>query len=280
MYQLSFDPASGLVFVSGEFRATTHRQLPMYTWQHLAVTYDGTNVVFYIDGQPVTGGSGTLRAANTAPLEIGNSGSCTAFAGLIDEVSVYNRALSAAEITAIYNAGSAGKGGLARSGGHKVQASAPLAESVTQEVRIEDKFVLGTAKIRWQAEEGDALPLLFGPTVLMGLDYPTNTLELAQAPAGSRAGQQLLARKKGVFDIKVRYELPVTAKNPESGFTLPVPYGLVNRLNLTVVNLDVDVLSPQAVSIQRDTAGSNTVPRSCCHPPAMPGLAGNRAAGT
>ena len=135
----------------------------------------------------------------------------------------------------------------------------PLAESVTQDIRIEDKFVLGTAKIRWQAEKGDPLPLLFEPTVLIGLDYPTNTLDLVQAPAGSRAGQQLLARKKGVFDIKVRYELPVTAKNPESGFALPVPYGLVNRLNLTVVNLDVDVLSPQAVSIQRDTVGSNTV---------------------
>ena len=136
---------------------------------------------------------------------------------------------------------------------------APLAESVTQDIRIEDKFVLGTAKIRWQAEKGDVLPLLFEPTVLMGLDYPTNSLELVQAPAGSRAAQQLLARKKGVFDIKVQYELPVTSKNPESGFALPVPYGLVNRLNLTVVNLDVDVLSPQAVSIQRDTVGSNTV---------------------
>ena len=38
-----------------------------------------------------------------------------------------------------------------------------------------------------------------------------------------------------------------------------MPCGLINRLNLTVVNLDVDVLSPQAVSVQRDTAGSNTV---------------------
>ncbi len=40
---------------------------------------------------------------------------------------------------------------------------------------------------------------------------------------------------------------------------LPVPYGLVNRVKLTVVNLDVDVLSPQAVALEREAAGSNTV---------------------
>ncbi len=135
----------------------------------------------------------------------------------------------------------------------------PLAESVTQELRIEDKFALGTANIRWQAEKGDVLPLLFEPTVLTRLDYPTNSLELGPAPAGSRAAQQLLARKKGAFDIKLQYQMPVARKDAESSVALPVPCGLINRLNLTVANLDVDVLSPQAVSIQRDTAGSNTV---------------------
>ena len=140
-----------------------------------------------------------------------------------------------------------------------VAKDSPLAESVTQDIRIEDKFALGTANIRWRAEKGGVLPLLFEPTVLTRLEYPTNTLDLVQAPAGSRAAQQLQARKKGTFEIKVRYELPVTRKNPESGLALPVPFGLVNRLNLTVVNLDVDVLSPQAVSIQRESAGSNTV---------------------
>ena len=135
----------------------------------------------------------------------------------------------------------------------------PLAESVTQDIRVEDKVALATANIRWQAEKGEILPLLFEPTVLTRLDYPTNALELVQAPAGSRSAQQLLARKKGSYDIKVQYQLPVTKKDAESGVALPVPCGLINRLNLTVVNLDVDVLSPQAVSVQRDTAGSNTV---------------------
>jgi hypothetical protein len=136
---------------------------------------------------------------------------------------------------------------------------APVAESVTQDIRVEDKVALAMAKVRWQAEKGEMLPLLFEPTVLTRLDYPTNALELVQAPVGSRPAQQLLARKKGSFDIKVQYQLPVAKKDAGGWLALPVPCGLINRLNLTVVNLDVDVFSAQAVSIQRDTVGSNTV---------------------
>ena len=73
----------------------------------------------------------------------------------------------------------------------------PLAESVTQDIRIEDKFALATAKIRWQAEKGEVLPLLFEPTVLTRLDYPTNALELVQAPAGSRSRAAIARPEEG-----------------------------------------------------------------------------------
>ena len=81
----------------------------MNTWQHLAVTYDGTTFIFYIDGRAVTNVIGTLGVANLEPLEIGNAGSCQAFVGLVDEVSIYSRALTPDEVQAIYQAGSAGK---------------------------------------------------------------------------------------------------------------------------------------------------------------------------
>src|SRR6185503_7727715 len=51
----------------------------------------------------------------------------------------------------------------------------------------------------------------------------------------------------------------VTKRDNESGISLPTQHGLVNQLTLTVAGLDVDVLSPQAVSIQREMSGSNTV---------------------
>jgi hypothetical protein len=137
----------------------------------------------------------------------------------------------------------------------------PMADSVTQEIRVEDKFALATAKIRWHAAKGQMLPLLFDPAVLTRLNYPSNSLKLLPAPPGSTRAQQLAAQKDGLFEIELRYELPVLKRERESGFTLPVPYGLINRLDLTVVNSDVDVLSLQAVSVQREAAGSNTVAR-------------------
>jgi hypothetical protein len=135
----------------------------------------------------------------------------------------------------------------------------PLAESVTQQIRIEEQFALATAKIRWQAVKGQMLPLLFEPAVLTRVIFPTNALKLVQGPVGAKRAQQLLAQESGAFDVEVQYQVQVAKKEAESGFTLPTQYGLINRVNLTLAGLDVDVLSAQAVSIQRDMTGSNTV---------------------
>ena len=121
-----------------------------------------------------------------------------------------------------------------------------MAESVVQEIRIEDKFALATAKIRWVAEKGAVLPLLFEPAVLTRLEYPSNALELV-APTGAKVVQQLQARKKGTYTITARYEVQLARRGAEGSLILPVPSGLINRLDLTVANLDVDVFSPQAV---------------------------------
>ncbi|MDB6022524.1 MAG: hypothetical protein JWQ04_2381 [Pedosphaera sp.] len=135
----------------------------------------------------------------------------------------------------------------------------PMAESVTQQIRVEEKFALATAKIHWQAVKGQTLPVLFEPAVLTHITYPTRALKLVEVPFGSRRAQQLLAQESGAFDIEVQYQIQVSKKDGISGFALPTQNGLINQLNLILANLDVDVLSPQAVSIQRSAAGSNTV---------------------
>jgi hypothetical protein len=90
-------------------------------WHHVAGVYDGTNMFLYVDGtldvsMPATG----LIPQNSDPLAIGANVQAYVppcgcnepgyfFNGLIDEVSIYNRALTAQEIQAIYAAGSGGK---------------------------------------------------------------------------------------------------------------------------------------------------------------------------
>jgi hypothetical protein len=68
--------------------------LPIGAWSHLAATYDGTRARIYVNGllaasQPQTG---TL-SPSSQPLLIG-----TNWQGIIDEVRVYNRALTLTEI--------------------------------------------------------------------------------------------------------------------------------------------------------------------------------------
>jgi len=86
-------------------------RLPLNTWSHIAVTYTtaagGSTLRFYVNGAlvtTVTGANQNILAGNQ-PLRIGNSNAqiSEGFNGLIDEVRVYNRALSAAEIAADMN---------------------------------------------------------------------------------------------------------------------------------------------------------------------------------
>ena len=81
--------------------AAGRRALPLNTWSHLAATYDGTTLRIYGERRP--GRTATVRPAalpaSANPLRIGgNLGVGRDFKGRIDEVRIYNRALSAAEM--------------------------------------------------------------------------------------------------------------------------------------------------------------------------------------
>ena len=84
-------------------------------WHHVAGTYDGSEMVVYFDGQPVGSESATGNIGTTdVPLVLGayrdGDGSYSfALEGELDEVELFNRALDASEILAIYGAGPAGK---------------------------------------------------------------------------------------------------------------------------------------------------------------------------
>jgi len=142
--------------------------------------------------------------------------------------------------------------------GTTVGQAALVADSVTQQIRIEDKFALATVKLHWQAEKGQVLPLLSEPAVITHVSFP-RSLKLEQTVLDSKRIQQLVAQAGGSFDIEVQYQLQVTKRENETGFVLPVQSGLINQVTLTLADLDVDVNSPQAVTAQRRAVGTNTV---------------------
>jgi concanavalin A-like lectin/glucanase superfamily protein len=70
------------------------------TWSYLAVTYDGANIRLYVNGTLVAtqAKTGTI-ATSTNPLEIGSDHIYSQFfKGMIDEIRIYNLALSATQI--------------------------------------------------------------------------------------------------------------------------------------------------------------------------------------
>ena len=91
---------SGHVFTTSEQRATGPTNTPLNTWTHLATTYDGATLRTYVNGTQVASRAltGTLRTS-TGVMRIGGNGIWAEwFAGRIDEVRLYNRALTAAEL--------------------------------------------------------------------------------------------------------------------------------------------------------------------------------------
>ena len=96
-------PAGGGTFMSGPLYGTS--TLPMNTWSHLALTYDKVTLRLYVNGVQVASAAATANiATSTNPLQIGGDSIYGQyFNGRIDEVRVYNLALSAAQIQSDMN---------------------------------------------------------------------------------------------------------------------------------------------------------------------------------
>ena len=82
--------------------------IPYYDkFHHFAVAWDGKDVIFYIDGKEISkhdAGKGP-GIETDFPVLLGNSPSGSTFEGVLDEIGIFNRALSPKEIKSMMNDG-------------------------------------------------------------------------------------------------------------------------------------------------------------------------------
>ncbi|HRN95790.1 MAG TPA: LamG domain-containing protein, partial [Chitinophagales bacterium] len=110
--------ANGLVAVmganvggnpAGSYISVTYKPT-LNEWHHVIAIADGTNLNLYVDGilrgQSAISGITATRSENTAPITIGggrvNNQTAEYFPGIIDDVKMYNRGLSEAEMRNLY----------------------------------------------------------------------------------------------------------------------------------------------------------------------------------
>jgi hypothetical protein len=98
-------PCGAGTFGTADVGAFGTAVLPLNTWTHIATTYDGATLVFYVNGVQVSTLAQTgAMVTSSNPLQIGGDSIYGQyFQGTIDEVRVYARALSAAEIQSDMN---------------------------------------------------------------------------------------------------------------------------------------------------------------------------------
>ncbi|MCX6793055.1 MAG: prepilin-type N-terminal cleavage/methylation domain-containing protein [Candidatus Falkowbacteria bacterium] len=106
-YYGSGDPIAGTFYTSGGYVQTSWTQFTKNSWHFVAITYSyngsTASAKFYYDGALTGSGTGP----NPGTVNPGTGSMATAnsiYPGLIDDARMYNRALSAAEILALYNA--------------------------------------------------------------------------------------------------------------------------------------------------------------------------------
>ena len=101
LYSAGSAQPSGYISSGPDHSVTGPTALPTNAWSHLAMTYDGTTMRLYVNGSQVASAPQTAVAmTSNLPLRLGgNTVWSEYFSGLLDDVRIYNRALSAAEIT-------------------------------------------------------------------------------------------------------------------------------------------------------------------------------------
>ncbi|MFH0712464.1 MAG: LamG-like jellyroll fold domain-containing protein [Candidatus Jorgensenbacteria bacterium] len=85
------------------YHTTSAASVPLNKWSQVTCVWDGTNNIRYINGTSAGTTAVTGTGLSPTAVVIGAENSTRQFVGKIDEVRIYNRALSATEILNLYD---------------------------------------------------------------------------------------------------------------------------------------------------------------------------------
>lgn len=92
--------------------SSTSNGISTATWYHVAATYDGSSTKLYVDGTEVASGSLSGNLDNsTSEFVVGGINSHSYFDGLIDELIIFDRAITASEVQDLIDNGISGNTG-------------------------------------------------------------------------------------------------------------------------------------------------------------------------
>jgi hypothetical protein len=103
LIEMGFNTGSISIWTAPGGTTSTAWTFPNDTWHHVAIVDEGTDMMIYLDGElAVTGAGSDSYGTSSYPFNIGGGGIWDAtgnwFSGAIDDVRLYNHALSEAEI--------------------------------------------------------------------------------------------------------------------------------------------------------------------------------------
>jgi hypothetical protein len=152
-------------------------------FHHIAVTASNGNAAFYVDGVAITSTAYNPVYSFTTQAAIGAQGDNLAagFLGTIDELSIYNRALTAGEIQLIYSAATLGK------------CATPVAPSIVQQPT--NQTVLAGLTVTMSVSATGTRPLFY--------QWQFNGTNLAAATNSALALTNVLVAQAGNYSVTV-----------------------------------------------------------------------------